>query len=168
MAQTVSVTYPMMRALFLVLLLGVYWALLSGQFHNNFLLTAGALCIAFVFWTALRMGLVDDEGAPARYYHRLVLYTPYILWQVVLANWDVLKRIWAADLPIDPRLVRVPYSTRDGFVTVTYTNSITLTPGTVTVDVGERELLIHSLTRENEDSLRDGDMERHVKRLEGG
>lgn len=159
----------MMRALFLVLLLGVYWALLSGQFHNTWLITAGVLCILFVLWLAGRMGLVDDEGAPARYAVQIVLYVPYIIWQVLLANWDVLKRIWADGLgAIDPRMARVPYSTRGGFVTTTYCNSITLTPGTVTVEVGERELLIHCLNKEGEDSLLEGDMERHAKRLEGG
>lgn len=158
-----------MRALFLVLLLGVYWALLSGQFDNTWLITAGALCILFVLWLAGRMGLVDDEGAPARYALQLVLYVPYIIWQVLLANWDVLKRIWAPDLSaIDPRMIKVPYSTREGFVTTTYCNSITLTPGTVTVEVGERELLIHCLTKDGEDSFADPDMERHAKRLEGG
>lgn len=159
----------MMRALFLVLLLGVYWALLSGQFHNTWLITAGVLCILFVLWLAGRMGLLDDEGAPARYAVQIVLYVPYIIWQVLLANWDVLKRIWTEGLgAIDPRMVRVPYSTQGGFVTTTYCNSITLTPGTVTVEVGERELLIHALTPEGGDSLIEGDMERRVKRLEGG
>lgn len=158
----------MMRALSLVVLLGVYWALLSGQFHNSFLITCGVLCIGFVAWMAHRMGLLDDEGVPARYYVQLLLYLPYIVWQVLLANWDVLKRIWAADMPIDPRLTRIPYSTRAGFVTVTYANSITLTPGTVTMEVTETEMLIHSLTKEGEDGLLEGDMERHCKRLEGG
>jgi multicomponent Na+:H+ antiporter subunit E len=158
----------MMRALSLVLLLGVYWALLSGQFDNGFLITAGALCIAFVCWIAHRMGLLDDEGVPVRFYPRLLAYIPYIIWQVILANWDVLKRIWSPGLPINPRIVRVPYSTRAGFVTVTYANSITLTPGTVTMDVGEREITVLALTQEGEDGLRDGDMERHCKRLEGG
>ncbi|MCY1007534.1 Na+/H+ antiporter subunit E [Nannocystis pusilla] len=158
----------MMRALSLVILLAGYWALLSGQFHNNFLIACGVVCIAFVVWMASRMGLVDDEGVPARYYVGLLLYVPYIVWQVILANWDVLKRIWAADMPIDPRLTRIPYSTRAGFVTVTYANSITLTPGTVTMQVTQTEMLIHSLTKEGEDSLFEGDMERHCKRLEGG
>ncbi|MFY0541636.1 hypothetical protein [Nannocystis pusilla] len=54
----------MMRALSLVILLAGYWALLSGQFHNNFLIACGVVCIAFVVWMASRMGLVDDEGAP--------------------------------------------------------------------------------------------------------
>jgi multicomponent Na+:H+ antiporter subunit E len=158
----------MMRALFLILSLGVYWALLSGQFHNTFLIGAGAVCIAFVMWIASRMGLLDDEGAPARYYVQLVLYTPYLIWQVILSNWDVLKRIWADDMAIDPRWAKIPYSTRSGFVTTTYANSITLTPGTVTTDIGEREMLIHCLHKDAEDGLLSGDMENHVKRLEGG
>lgn len=168
MAQRDSVRYPMMRALFLFLVLGVYWALLSGQFHNTFLLAAGALCITLVIVLCSRMGLVDDEGAPARYYPRLAMYAPWLLWQVVLSNWDVLRRVWSVQMPIDPRMAKVPYSTRAGFVTTTYANSITLTPGTVTVTVGEHDMLIHCLTKEGEDSLLEGDMERHVKRLEGG
>lgn len=158
----------MMRALFLFVVLGVYWALLSGQFHNGFLIGAGVVCIAFVVWLGGRMGLLDDEGVPARFYPRMLPYVPYMAWQVILSNWDVLKRIWASDLPIDPRLARVPYNTKSGFVTTTYANSITLTPGTVTIDIGERELLIHCLTKEGEDGLLEGDMERHAKRLEGG
>lgn len=157
----------MMPALFLTLLLGAYWALLSGQFHNNFLIVVGAVCIAFVVWTGRRMGLLDDEGVPVRFYPRAILYVPYLAWQVVLANWDVFKRIWAAELPIDPRMARVPYSTKHPFVTTTYANSITLTPGTVTVSVDDKTMLIHCLTKDGEDSLREGDMERHVKRLEG-
>lgn len=158
----------MMRALALFLLLGVYWALLSGQFHNGFLITAGVLCIVFVVWLSGRMGLLDDEGVPARYYPRLVAYAPYLLWQVILSNWDILKRVWASDLAIDPRVVRVPYSTRSAFVTTTYANSITLTPGTVTIDVGERELAIHCVTKEGADGFADPGMERECKKLEGG
>lgn len=157
----------MMPALFLFLLLGVYWALLSGQFHNGFLLTAGVLCITFVIWMSRRMGVLDDEGVPARFYPRALLYTPYLIWQVLLSNWDVFKRIWSPSLPIDPRMARISYSTRHPFVTTTYANSITLTPGTVTVTVDEHHMLIHCLAKECEDGLQEGDMERHVKRLEG-
>lgn len=158
----------MMRALALFLLLGVDWALLSGQFHNSFLITAGALCIAFVVWMSGRMGLLDDEGVPARFYPRLVAYAPYLFWQVILSNWDVLKRVWSSEPAIDPRVTRVPYGTRAPFVTTTYANSITLTPGTVTIDVGEREMTIHCLTREGEESFADPGMERECKKLEGG
>lgn len=156
----------MMPALFLFLLLGVYWALLSGQFHNGFLLTAGVLCITFVIWMSRRMGVLDDEGVPARFYPRALLYTPYLIWQVLLSNWDVFKRVWSPALAIDPRMARISYTTRHPFVTTTYANSITLTPGTVTVLVEERRMLIHCLTADAEGGLKEGDMERHVKTLE--
>src|SRR4051794_38442310 len=100
----------MMPALFLFLLLGAYWALLSGQFHNNFLIVAGVLCITFVVWMARRMGLVDDEGVPVRFYPRTLVYMPYLAWQVLLSNWDVFKRTWSPSLPIDPRMAVIPYS----------------------------------------------------------
>lgn len=155
-----------MIALPLALLLGVFWALLSGQFHNSFLLTAGVLCITFVVWMQHRMGALDDEGVPARFYPKTLLYVPYLLWQVVLSNWDVFKRVWASPLPIDPSMTPVPYTTKHPFITTTYANSITLTPGTVTVLVGDKTMLIHCLTREAGDGLLEGDMERHVKELE--
>ena len=156
----------MMPAFFLFLLLGAYWALLSGQFHNSFLIAAGVLCITFVLWMSRRMGLLDDEGVPVRFYPRAILYLPWLAWQVILSNWDVFKRTWAPTLAIDPRMARIPYSTRHPFVTTTYANSITLTPGTVTVSVDDKSMLIHCLTKDGEDSLIEGDMERHVKRLE--
>lgn len=156
----------MMPALSLFLLLGVYWALLSGQFHNGFLIAAGVLCITFVIWMCKRMGLLDEEGVPARFYLRALLYTPWLMWQVILSNWDVFKRIWAAELPIAPSMTPIPYATRHGFITTTYANSITLTPGTVTVLVEEKTMLIHCLTKEAGDGLLEGDMERHVRRLE--
>lgn len=156
-----------MIAIPLALLLGVFWALLSGQFHNSFLLTAAVLCITFVIWMQHRMGMLDDEGVPARFYPRALLYVPYLLWQVILSNWDVFKRVWTSPLPIDPCMTPVQYSTKHPFVTTTYCNSITLTPGTVTVIVGDNTLLIHCLFKEAGEGLVEGDMERHVKALEG-
>ena len=157
----------MMPALYLFLLLGVFWALLSGQFHNSFLLTAGVLCITFIVWMSRRMGILDDEGVPARFYPRALAYLPWLAWQVVLSNWDVFKRVWSPQLPIDPRMTRISYSTRHPFVTTTYANSITLTPGTVTVLVDDTHMLIHCIAQEAEEGLVSGDMERHCKRLEG-
>ncbi len=156
----------MMPALFLFLLLGAFWALLSGQFHNNFLIAAGVLCITFTVWMSRRMGLLDDEGVPARFYPRALAYLPWLAWQVVLSNWDVFKRIWSKQMPIDPRMTWIPYGTKHAFVTTTYANSITLTPGTVTVVVDDERMLIHCLAKDAEDGLVSGDMERHCKRLE--
>lgn len=157
-----------MRYLTFVVVLAGFYGLLSGQFHNSFLMIVGGLCVALIVWLSARMAIVDDESVPAGgVWVRMVLYIPYLLWQVLLSNWDVFKRVWDPALPVAPTMVRVPYTTRTAFGTVTYANSITLTPGTVTVEVLEGEMLIHALTPEAADGLKDGSMEAQVKRLEG-
>lgn len=169
MGQTRVVShYATMRYLTFVLVICGFYGLLSGQFHNTFLMAVGALCIALVAYVSFGMGLVDEESYPGRgTWIRALLYGPYLAWQVILSNWDVLKRVLSPQMPIAPRMVEVPYSTRTAFGTVTYANSITLTPGTVTVEVREDTMLIHALTAEAADGLKDGSMEDHVKQLEG-
>ncbi|MBK8264398.1 MAG: Na+/H+ antiporter subunit E [Nannocystis sp.] len=157
-----------MRYLIFVVLLAGFFGLLSGQFHNGFLMVVGALCIALIALISARMALVDEESYPdLGTWVRMSLYVPYLFWQIVLSNWDVFKRVWDPALPVSPQLVRAPFSTRTAFGTVTFANSITLTPGTVTIEVLEGEFLIHALTTEAADGVKDGSMEAQVKRLEG-
>ena len=157
-----------MRYLTFVLVLCGFYALLSGQFDNSLLMGVGAACIALTVFLSARMGLVDSESYPGLgVWFRGVLYAPYLIGQVLVANIDVLKRVWSPDLAIAPHLIKVPCTTKTAFGTITYANSITLTPGTVTVEVGDDGLLIHALTAEAAEGLRDGGMEKRVKRMEG-
>ena len=159
---------PVTRLVMLLVSLTGFWALLSGQFHNTLLLATGAVSIIGVgLLAAYRMQIVDDDLATRTTWIRLVVYVPYLTWEIILANWDVLKRVWDPVMPIEPRMIRIPYSTKTAFGTTTYANSITLTPGTVTVEVDRETMLIHALSREAEDGLREGTMEREVKKLEG-
>ncbi len=157
----------MLYLLTLIIVQCVFWALLSGQFHNTLLLSTGAASILFTAWLGQRMKIVDSDTMPHASWFRLVVYIPYLLWEIILANWDVMKRVWAPDKPIDPQLVKVPYSTKTAFGTTTYANSITLTPGTVTVEVGNDDMTIHALTPEAADGLLEGTMEAKCKQLEG-
>ncbi|MFQ5654632.1 MAG: Na+/H+ antiporter subunit E [Planctomycetota bacterium] len=155
-----------MRAAVLFVSLLAFWLLLSGQ-SRPYLLAAGVLCSAFVTWLSTRMGLVDTEGQPLRGIPRFLRYFPWLLWQIVLSNIDVARRVWSPDLPISPRMVEVPRQIRRPLATVVFANSITLTPGTVTVLVGEDTLLVHALTEEAESTLLTGEMQRRVKAIEG-
>jgi multicomponent Na+:H+ antiporter subunit E len=69
-------------------------------------------------------------------------------------------------LPIDPQLVRVPYETESDLLTTIYANSITLTPGTVTVSVDHGEMEVHALTPHAAEGLKSGEMHRRVMRLD--
>ncbi|MGB1013312.1 MAG: Na+/H+ antiporter subunit E [Nannocystaceae bacterium] len=150
----------------LIIVQCVFWGLLSGQFHNTLLLSTGAASILFTAWLGQRMRIVDHDTMPHASWIRLLLYIPYLLWEIILANWDVMKRVFAPHA-IDPRMIMITYGTKTAFGTTTYANSITLTPGTVTVEISKDNMTIHALTQEAEDGLREGTMEAKCKQLEG-
>ena len=70
-------------------------------------------------------------------------------------------------LAIRPRLVRVKGSQKTELGQVIYANSITLTPGTITLDVRDGEFLVHALTEEAAAGVESGNMDRRVTALEG-
>ncbi|MDA1192097.1 MAG: Na+/H+ antiporter subunit E [Candidatus Poribacteria bacterium] len=164
----------MARRVSLLIALFAFWAMLSGQlditvFGQAFLTVCGVISCLFVVWIASRMGIIDMEGHPVHLALRAIAYVPWLFWQIVLSNFDVAMRVWHPSRPIAPRIIRVPNTTRSDLATVIYANSITLTPGTVTigVDSATNELIVHALTKETADAVLTGDMERRVKRLEG-
>ena len=155
------------------LLLG-FWLALSGQTDWNdpgdrYLLACGALSCAFVTYIAIRKKILDEEGHPIHLVLRFLCYFPWLLWQILLANLDVAYRVWHPKQKIAPRFIKVPFSTRTTFATVTYANSITLTPGTITVSVDEEkhEMLVHALSEKSARGLLSGNMHERIRRLEG-
>ncbi len=160
---------PRQVSLFLVLL--VFWCLLSGQVDlrhsaDLYLFGCGVFCCALVTYLASRKDIVDEEGHPIHLAWRSFSYLPWLFRQIVISNIDVAKRVWHPRRPIAPRLVRVPYETKTDLATVIYANSITLTPGTITVivDTEKREILVHALSAEAEAGLRE--MHDRVVKLE--
>jgi multicomponent Na+:H+ antiporter subunit E len=87
---------------------------------------------------------------------------------IALSGWQVTKIILHPRLPVSPALVRFKPSQETTAGLVTHANSITLTPGTVTVEAAHDEFLVHALTREGSQSLAGSEMDRRVRRLEGG
>lgn len=158
----------MKNAIVLFVSLLAFYVVLSGQIHSTYLMGAGVVTCLGVTALARRLGIVDDEGVPFQYWFRTLRYLPWLMWQVLLANIDVLKRVWKpGKLDIAPQMITVPHELRTPYGLATFMNSITLTPGTVTVEVGDGELLVHALTREAADDLLSGEMHRRVKAIEG-
>jgi multicomponent Na+:H+ antiporter subunit E len=94
-------------------------------------------------------------------------YVPWLLWEILKANVDVARIILHPKLPIRPHLFRVEASQRSEVGQVIYANSITLTPGTISLDVRDNGILVHALTDEAADELKKGEMDGRVTRLEG-
>jgi len=156
-----------MHRLSAIVVLFAFWLLLSGYFEP-FLLAAGLGSAVAVVWLAHRMDLIDREGHPIHLWWRALAYWPWLLKEIVKSAWDVSRIILSPRLPISPELVRVRTSQKTTVGVVTYANSITLTPGTISVEVEPDEILVHALTHAGAESLLEGEMDRRVTRFEGG
>ncbi len=156
----------MVYAISAVVVLYGFWLLLSGFFTLPLLAAGLGSAIAVVLLTR-RMGVVDREGHPIYLGWAAAKYWPWLLWEIVKAAWDVAKIIVDPKLPISPTMIRVKTSQKTSVGIVTYANSITLTPGTISVEAEHGEILVHALTRAAADGLAAGDMDRRVSEFEG-
>jgi len=143
------------------------WLCWSGYF-TPFLLTLGVLSCLGVLALAHRMGLIDAEGAPFELTLRALVYLPWLLWEIVKANVDVARRVLHPRMPISPRIIRVPASQQTNIGRVIFANSITLTPGTISLRVDDDVITVHALTRQAAESLLQGEMDRRARWVEGG
>lgn len=141
------------------------WLLWSGH-YDPLLLSFGAISLALVVLIAIRMRIVDQEGAPINLVPGLVFYLPWLVLEIVKANVDVALRILSPRPPIRPQVFRVRAGQRTDLGRAIYANSITLTPGTVTIDAEGDELTIHALTDGAAEGVRSGEMDRRVTRAE--
>lgn len=156
----------MVRTISLTAALFVLWLLLSGH-YEPLIIIFGLLSCAFVAWVAYRMDVVDHEGHPIHLTWRAVTYWLWLLWQIVKSNIDVARIILNPRLPIKPQVVWVKASQIDDLGHVIYGNSITLTPGTVTIDVVGDQIEVHALADQFAEDLKTGDMDRRVTEMEG-
>ncbi|VUD62540.1 hypothetical protein TDB9533_03061 [Thalassocella blandensis] len=155
----------MRHILFLTAGLAFLWLANSGH-YSGLILSLGALSIAFVVFVTIKMKVVDAESQPVRISYRIPLYWLWLSKQIILSNISVVKKIWFSPSSIDPAVARIKTSQTSDLGRVIYANSITLTPGTVTLDVTEDEVEVHVLCRESLSLLQNGVMDQQVKRLE--
>jgi multicomponent Na+:H+ antiporter subunit E len=144
----------------------LFWLLLSG-FFTAFLLSAGAGSALAVVWFARRMDVVDAEGHPIHLGPHALLYWPWLLKEIAKSAWDVSKIIVHPKLPISPTLVRFRPSQKTDVGLVLHANSITLTPGTITIEADSNEFLVHGLTRSGAEGVVDSEMDRRCSACEG-
>lgn len=151
----------------LSLVLAALWIALSGHF-DPLLVGFGLLSVALVTWLTVRLEILDREAHPVHLLVRGSRYWPWLIWQILLSNFAVVRIILDPRLPIAPCLVRVRPSQHTDLGRVIYANSITLTPGTVSVRVDEDRIVVHALTAAAAAGLQAGEMDRRVARFERG
>lgn len=151
------------RLLFCALLLAAVWCLLSG-YYGALLLSLGALsCSLAVLLYARVAHQVSLEPLRLKPLAS-VRYLGWLLVEIAKSNIEVLRAI-VRPQRIAPAFFEVEADRLDENSRVVYANSITLTPGTVSVDVSERTIGVHALTRASREGLSGNAMLREVGKL---
>jgi multicomponent Na+:H+ antiporter subunit E len=155
-----------MRYLSLAGLLFAFWLALSGH-YTPMLIGAGAVCAVACVLAAIRMRAADPEGHPIELFWGAITYFPWLFCEIAKSGWSVTRVILHPTLPISPTMTVVQASQKTAAGMATYANSITLTPGTITVGVNGSEFAVHALVRDGAIDLEGGGMDRRVSRFEG-
>lgn len=154
------------------LILFLIWIILSEIFELKFLIYGGLSCavIAAICCRVLFMKGVKSEKSYFLLNHnypRFILYFLWLLWQIILATWDITKVTLFKRKDIDPSVVwfRVNYDNPLAYSMLA--NSITLTPGTITIDIEDGIFSVHAVTRSCGEGVLDGSMQKKVAWLYG-
>lgn len=164
-SQEASGRVSVMQAVGLVICLAIVWLLLSGHFEV-LLLSFGAVSLLICALIARRMDVIDHEGVPLHLSLWIPRYWLWLAWEIVKANIDVARLVIDPKLPIAPQLFRTKASQRTDLGQVIYANSITLTPGTVSVDLDPGIIEVHAISAESAAGVEAGEMDRRVAALE--
>ena len=154
----------MLFVLFLTFVLIVFWLLLSWHF-TPFVLGCGVASVALTLYLALRMRVVDEESQPLHISVHIVGYWAWLAKEVVVSTWDVTRHVWSPNKRVHPRVITVEATPQTAFGLMLYANSMTLTPGTVCLDVTHEKIKAHALTEDAAAGLESGEMGARIRRL---
>ncbi len=156
-----------MRTASLAAVLLAFWLALSGH-YTVWLIAMGVLTTLATVFAAHRMRIDDSEGHPVQLLVRAPAYWLWLAKEIFFSAVAVARTILSPRLPISPTMTVVRASQRSAPGIATYANSITLTPGTVTVGVSGNDLTVHALVRDGALDLESGRMDARVRWFEGG
>jgi multicomponent Na+:H+ antiporter subunit E len=137
----------------------VFWLLLSGHFEP-LMLGLGLVSVVLTIFLVKRMGAIDQNIFSFHLFSsQCPAFLIYIFRKIVYANIDVVKRIMnLSGKSISPHLIEIPVPQKTDMGRVTYANAITLTPGTLSVELTKDKVVVHALTKEAADDLSSGSM----------
>jgi len=154
------------RSVVLLLFLFCVWLLWSGL-YKPLLLGLGALSCLLTFYITRRMGYVDIDVFALRFSYRLIAYWGWLGKEIVLSSIEVARVVLDPKLPISPQIIEIKSTADRAVDQAILGNSITLTPGSLALDVHDGVLKIHTLTGRDADALKSGEMDRRVAALRG-
>jgi multicomponent Na+:H+ antiporter subunit E len=141
----------------LSLILFLLWLGFSGHFEP-LLLSLGVVSTAVAVYLARRMEVLDQESHPIHLTGKLLRFWTWLAREIVLANIEVIKCILKPGKSISPQMITLPLKQKTDLGRVIYANAITLTPGTVSVQLEKNIIVVHALTKQTADELATGKM----------
>ncbi len=153
------------RTLITTLVLVAVWLLWSGH-TEPLLLAFGLASVLAVVAISHRMDRFSGTDRNEYPGFGFLAYLPWLVWQIFKSNIDVARIILSPALPISPRLVQVSTTQRTELGKVIHANSITLTPGTISLDLRDDQILVHALTAESAQGVESAEIDRRVSRIE--
>lgn len=154
------------HAIRLVPVLAVFWILLSGH-YTILLVTLGLLSVGIVVWIVHRMEVVDRIAIRVRPSIRTPLYAVWLVGQILASSLRVTRQVWSPHLMPRPVVGETPVADLSEVGKVAYANSITLTPGTLSMRVSDSTIEVHALEESGLADLHEGGMLARVRLLEG-
>lgn len=148
------------------ILLSTFWLLLSG-YIQPLLLGFGAVSVIVVLFVLKRMDDVDQEKQEIGTGLRLIRYIPWLTWQIMRSSLQVTKLIWGPTDKVSPSLAKIKVDNVPPQRRALYANSITLTPGTLSVDLVGNEITVHALQKSSIEELEQKVMEKKITQIWG-
>jgi len=156
----------MPKIVFLAVALIAFWFAMS-DLYKPLVLALGAASILLVLLISRRMEVADEEGLPMRFGARAILYWPWLAKEIVISSFRVCRIILSPRMGISPAMAILPAPQKSTTGRVTYANSITLTPGTLTLALEGDEIVVFALTEQDLAALAEGGMARRASQFEG-
>lgn len=144
--------------------LAVFWELMSGH-TSALLLGLGGASVALVIFIVHRMNIIDHETHPVGLVLRLPKFLFWLLMDLVASNINVMKRVWQVKPDISPSVLKFKLDHSSDMEKVIFSNAITVTPGTITIDLQKDTMLVHALTDDASSNIRSGEKTEKVRQL---
>lgn len=159
-----------MKYILAFILLLAFWLLLTFNLNTeNIILGAATSLITVLFFGKYFVSGTKKLLQPQRYFW-FIIYLFIFIWEILKANFDVAYRVIHPAMPIKPGIVRVPLKVKSGIARTMLANSITMTPGTISVDIIDDEIFVHWIYVKYEDPDKyvnevSGRFEKYIKKI---
>jgi multicomponent Na+:H+ antiporter subunit E len=151
------------------LLLFGFWVLLNGKWTIEIAIVGVIVCAALYAFMCAFMGYnPKKEWQIAQRLPKIISYFFYLVGEIFKSAWGTMVLIWSPEKEIEPRVTSFHTRLKTDAGKVVLANSITMTPGTITVDVQDDLFLIHCLDESFDVGTEGFEMEDRIMKIEGG